>query len=149
MAAIVSVPLNALFLLGAWHYRQLFLGKDSTPVTAGSFNMFFEKQAKEWKIPAEDATRVRSVVDTAIEYVTANANGPVAIEMGSDTFDILVTLRYTGNLPSLPDERPKKEMIEEQSFVSGLSGYLSGLHADRVERSAKGEQCEIRLLFRL
>ncbi|MDX6456743.1 MAG: hypothetical protein QOE55_440, partial [Acidobacteriaceae bacterium] len=41
------------------------------------------------------------------------------------------------------------EMVEEQSFVSGLSGYLSGLHADRVERSAKGEQCEIKLLFRL
>ena len=111
--------------------------------------MFFEKQAKEWKIPAEDAARVRSVVDTAIEYVAANANGPVEIQMGSDTFDILVTLRYTGNLPSLPDERPKKEMVEEQSFVSGLTGYLSGLHADRVERSAKGEQCEIKLLFRL
>ena len=33
---------------------------------------------------------------------------------------------------------PKREMVEEQSFVSGLSGYLSGLHADGVERSAKG-----------
>jgi hypothetical protein len=149
MAVIVSVPLNALFLLGTWHYRQLVLGKDATPATAGAFNMFFEKQAREWKIPGEDAARVRSVVDTAIEYVTANANGPVEIQMGSDTFDILVTLRYTGNLPSLPDARPKKEMVEEQSFVSGLSGYLSGLHADRVERSAKGEQCEIKLLFRL
>jgi xanthine permease XanP len=149
MAVIVSVPLNALFLLGTWHYRQLLLGNDTTPATAESFNMFFEKQAKEWKIPAEDAARVRSVVDTAIEYVTANANGPVEVQMGSDTFDILVTLRYAGNLPSLPDERPKKEMVEEQSFVSGLSGYLSGLHADRVERSAKGEQCEIKLLFRL
>jgi NCS2 family nucleobase:cation symporter-2 len=149
MAVIVSVPLNALFLLGAWHYRQLLLGKDATPATAASFNGFFEKQAKEWKIPAEDAARVRSVVDTAIEYVTASANGPVEIQIGSDTFDILVSLRYTGNLPPLPDERPTKEMVEEQSFVSGLSGYLSGLHADRVERIAKGEQCEIKLLFRL
>jgi hypothetical protein len=146
---IVSVPLNAVFLLGTWHYSQLHLGKDSAPATAGSFHKFFEKQAKEWKIPVEDAARVRSVVDTAIEYVAANANGPVEMQMGSDTFDILVTLRYTGNLPSLPDARPKKEMVEEQSFVSGLSGYLSGLHADRVERSAKGELCEIKLLFRL
>jgi hypothetical protein len=40
-------------------------------------------------------------------------------------------------------------MIEEQSFVSGLSGYLSGLHADRIERSAKGEDCEIKLVFQL
>jgi hypothetical protein len=40
-------------------------------------------------------------------------------------------------------------MVEEQSFVSGLTGYLSGLHVDRIERSAKGEECEIKLLFRL
>jgi xanthine permease XanP len=149
MAVVVSVPLNALFLLGTWHYSLLRLGTDSTPATARSFDAFFEKQAKEWKIPAEDAARVRSVVDTAIEYVTANANGPVEIQVGSDTFDISVKLRYMGNLPSLPDARPKKEMVEEQSFVSGLTGYLSGLHADRIERSAKGEQCEIKLLFRL
>jgi hypothetical protein len=32
-------------------------------------------------------------------------------------------------------------MVEEQSFVS--------LHADRVERCAKGEDCEIKLLVRL
>jgi hypothetical protein len=73
----------------------------------------------------------------------------VEIQIGSDTFDILVRLCYVGNLPSLPDASPKKEMVEEQSFVSGLTGYLSGLHADRIERSAKGEQCEIKLLFRL
>jgi xanthine permease XanP len=149
MAVVVSVPLNALFLLGTWHYSLLRLGTDSTPATAQSFDAFFEKQAKEWKVPAEDAARVRSVVDMAIEYVAANANGPVEIRVGSDTFDILVRLRYMGNLPSLPDARPKKEMVEEQSFVSGLTGYLSGLHADRIERSAKGEQCEIKLLFRL
>ncbi len=93
--------------------------------------------------------RVRSVVDAAIEDVAPNANGPVELQMGSDTFDVLVTLRYPGNLPPLPDLSPKKDMVEEQSFVSGLSGYLSGLHADRIERSAKGEECEIRLVFRL
>ena len=149
MAVVVSVPLNAIFLLGTWRYSQLRLGTDSKPVTARSFDDFFEKQAREWKVPAEDAARVRSVVDMAIEDVAANANGPVEIHVGSDSFDILVTLRYRGNLPALPDARPKKEMVEEQSFVSGLTGYLSGLHADRIERSAKGEECEIKLLFRL
>jgi len=146
MTVLVSVPLNALFLLGTWHYSALRLGTDCTPATARSFDVFFEKQAKAW---ACDAARVRSVVDTAIEYIVANANGPVEIQVGSDTFDILVTTRYTGNLPPLPDARPKKEMVEGQSFASGLTGYLSGLHADRIERSAKGEQCELKLLFRL
>jgi hypothetical protein len=96
-----------------------------------------------------DAMRVRSVVDAAIEDVAANTNGPVELSLGSDSFDVIVTLRYRGNLPALPDSSPKKVMVEEQSFVNGLSGYLSGLHADRIERSAKGEDCDIKLVFRL
>ena len=73
----------------------------------------------------------------------------VEIQVGSDSFDVRITLKYTGNLPALPDARPKRELVEVQSFVSGLTGYLSGLHADRLERSARGEACEIKLFFRL
>jgi len=118
-------------------------------LTAKRFDDFFANQAKEWTIPAEDIRRVRSVVDDAIEQIAANAQGPVEIRIGSDTFDVKVTFSYRGNLPPLPDMRPKREMVEEQSFVNGLTGYLSGLHADRVERSAKEEDCEITLLFHL
>jgi xanthine permease XanP len=149
VAVISSVTLNALFLVGTWQYAQLRLGSDRSPATAKTFDDFFVKQANEWNIPTEDIRRVRSVVDDAIEQVTANAQGPVEIRIGSDTFDVMVTLNYRGNLPALPDARPKQEMVEEHSFVSGLTGYLSGMHADRVERSAKGEDCEIKLLFQL
>ncbi|HEY5953855.1 MAG TPA: solute carrier family 23 protein [Terrimicrobiaceae bacterium] len=148
-AVISAVVLNAIFLLGTWRYSNLRLGDQGSPLTVGTFDDFLTRQAKEWKIPTEDVKRVLSVVDEAIEHVSANAQGPVEIRVGSDSFDVKVVLKYTGNLPNLPDARPKKEMVEEQSFVSGLTGYLSGLHADRVERSAKGEECEIRLLFRL
>jgi xanthine permease XanP len=149
MAVISSVALNAIFLLGTWRYSQLRVGERGSSVTAKTFDDFFLKQASEWKIPPEDVKRVRSVVDEAIEQVSANAQGPVEIRVGSDSFDVKVALKYVGNLPNLPDARPKREMVEEQSFVNGLTGYLSGLHADRIERSAKGEECEINLLFRL
>ena len=149
VAVVVSTALNALFLLGTWRYGQLRLGADGTPLTAASFNSFFGQQASEWNIPAADVQRVREVVDQAIEHVAAKTQGPVRIQVGSDSFDIRVTLNYTGNLPNLPDARPRVDLVEEQSFVSGLTGYLSGLHADRIERSAKGEECEIKLLFRL
>jgi xanthine permease XanP len=149
LAVITSVLLNAVFLLGTWRYGQLRVGEHGSPVTAKTFDNFVLKQASEWKLSPEDLKRVRSVVDEAIEHVSANAQGPVEIRVGSDSFDVKVVLRYVGNLPSLPDARPKREMVEEQSFVSGLTGYLSGLHADRIERSAKGEECEIQLFFRL
>jgi NCS2 family nucleobase:cation symporter-2 len=149
IAVIASVTLNAIFLLGTWRYSQLRLGDDGSPLTAKAFDDFFVEQAKDWRIPVEEVKRVRSVVDEAIEQVSASAQGAVEIRVGSDSFDVKVTLKYAGNLPALPDARPKREMVEEQSFVSGLTGYLSGLHADRIERSARGEECEIRLLFRL
>jgi len=149
VAVVVSTILNALFLLGTWRYSQLRLGAGETPLTAASFDVFFDKQGADWKIPAVDFQRVRGVVDQAIEHVAANAQGPVQLRIGSDSFDITVTLSYVGNLPNLPDARPGLDLVEEQSFVSGLTGYLSGLHADRIERSAKGEECEIKLLFRL
>jgi hypothetical protein len=149
MAVIASVALNALFLAGTWQYGQLRLGRDGPPLNAKTFDEFFLNQAEEWKISSEDARSVRSVIDDAIEHVMANAQGPVDIRIGSDTFDVTVKLTYRGNLPALTDMRPRGEMVEEQSFVSGLTGYLSGLHADGVERSAQGEECEIRLLFHL
>lgn len=149
MTVIVVVPLNALFRLGLWHYGYLRLGTRSEPATAAVFDAFFEKQVEELKIPAVDTQWVRSVIDAAIADVAANANGPVELNLACDSFDLLVTLRYRGNLPPLPGARPQQTMVEEQSFVSGLAGYLSGLHADRVERSAKGEDCEIKLVFQL
>ena len=148
MAVVVAVLLNALFLLGSWRYGQVRLGADSKPVTSASFDAFFEKQAKDWKIGADDVRRARSVVDAAIDDVSPNAAGPIDVEVASDTFDLKITLRYRGNLPPMPDVRPQRHMLEEQSFVNGLTGYLAGLHADQVDRSAKGDECEIALLFR-
>lgn len=40
VAVIVSVALNAVFLLGTWRYSQLRLGGGGTPLTSASFNDF-------------------------------------------------------------------------------------------------------------
>jgi xanthine permease XanP len=83
VAVVVSTALNALFLLGTWHYGQLRLGADGTPLTAVSFDSFFDQQASEWKIPAADVQRVREVVDQAMEHVAAKTQGPVCIRSGA------------------------------------------------------------------
>jgi NCS2 family nucleobase:cation symporter-2 len=149
VAVVVSVLLNALFLLGTWRVMHVRLGADGAPLTTAAFDVFFAEGSVAWKLREDDVRRIRTVVDDAIERVSASADGPVMIVVGSDEFDVTVALKYSGNLPALPDARPGRYLVEEQSFVSGLTGYLSGLHADRIERTAKGEVCEIKLRFRL
>jgi NCS2 family nucleobase:cation symporter-2 len=149
MAVVVSVALNALFRLGTWDYSQLRLGTDGTPLTAAAFDRVFAARAREWKIQDDDARRIRAVVDQAIEAVVPHAQGPVQLRLGSDSFDVTIQLSYTGNLPSLPDSAIGNDPVEEQAFVAGLTGYLSGLHADRMARNARDDQCEIALVFRL
>lgn len=149
MTVVVAVTLNALFRLGTWDYRQLRLGTEDAPSSAAAFDAFFADRAKDWKIEADDVARIRAVVDRAIEQVVPNAQGPVHLRIGSDSFDVAVEMSYTGNLPSLPDRKIAREPVEEHAFVAGLTGYLSDLHADAIERHAKDELCEIKLLFRL
>lgn len=119
VAVVVSTALNALFLLGTWQYGQLRLGADGTPLTAASFDSFFDQQASDWKISAADVQRVREVVDQAIGDVAAKTQGPVRIELGSDSFDIRVTLSYTGNLPNLPDARPERTSLRNRALSAG------------------------------
>ena len=95
MAIVVAMPLNALFLLGSWRYGQVRLGADSKPITPASFDAFFDKQAKEWKIEPDDVRRARSIVDAAIDDITPNASGPIDIEVASDDFDLKVHFATT------------------------------------------------------
>ena len=149
VAVVVSVALNALFRVGTWRFGELRMGIDGTPLSAATFDKFFQQEAAAWKISAADVLRIRTVVDDAIQHVMPSAEGPLSIALGSDTFDVIVTISYTGNLPNLPGSRPSGDLVEEQSFVSGLTGYFSGLHADWIDRSAKGDQCELKMLFRM
>ena len=107
MAVISSVVLNAIFLLGTWRYSQLRVGERGSPVTAKSFDNFFLEQASQWKLPPEDVKRVRLVVDEAIEQVSANAQGPVEIPVGSDSFDAKVALKYIGKSSQPPGCSPE------------------------------------------
>ncbi|MGE3155733.1 MAG: uracil-xanthine permease family protein [Xanthobacteraceae bacterium] len=149
VTVVLAVGLYALFRLGAWHYLDLRLGSDAQPITPAAFDDFFVKQAAAWKISSDDSTRIRAVVDLAIEHIAPAADGPLTILLGTDTFDLTVTISYRGNLPVLQSIRPPAELVEEQSFVSGLSGYFSGVHADYIERFARKDECEVKLVFRL
>ena len=72
-------------------------------IIAGQIDVMFDSVPT--MAPVIEAGLVRPLVDQAIEHVATSAHGPVSLQIGSDSFDITVTLVYAGDLPNLPNFR--------------------------------------------
>ena len=73
-----------------------------SPLTAAAFDAAFARTALDLNIPAGDVDRIRTVMHQAIELVSANADGPLTITIGSDTFDVVVEPRTRGACRTSP-----------------------------------------------
>jgi hypothetical protein len=95
--------------------------------------------------------RISAVVGDLLDQIAEDgqAEDAIAVRAGWDQYDVTIWVRYRGALPNIADTRPRRNYVEEQAFISGLSGYLSGIHADHVESVVKDSQCELKLTFRI
>ncbi|HRI12653.1 MAG TPA: solute carrier family 23 protein [Verrucomicrobiota bacterium] len=149
VAVIAATGLNLVFLVGRWRYRSLRLapGQELSP---RQLDDFLTGRAKEWKLRADDLERILATTRDALEHIGPTATDFILIETGFDDFDVSVLFKYRGALPTLAgNARPQREMVDEQSFVIGLSGCLAGVAADRIQSSVDGDMCQVRLLFRI
>jgi NCS2 family nucleobase:cation symporter-2 len=151
MATSTVILLNLVFLVGRWRYTSTQIEIRDRTVSRSQLEQFIAAESKAWKLPAADTARIDAVVGDLLDQIAADglADNPISIRAGWDDYDVTISIRYRGVLPQIASDRPKKDYIEEQAFISGLSGYLSGIHADRVEPSVKDRQCELKLTFRI
>lgn len=148
ISVITAILLNLLFMIGRWNTRNLSLnGTDHET----DYRSFMTSLAKSWKIPAAEALRIRQVMEEVLKLIEPNVrdNSSIRVRAGSDDFDVSITLEFEGSLPQLSTQRPVTgDLVEEQSFAAGLSGYLSNIAADSINTSAQGEHCTVNLLFK-
>lgn len=151
MATSVAFLLNLLFLIGRWRYGDVQIEIHDREVSRSQLEQFLASEGRAWKLPAADTARIEAVVGDLLDQIAADglAEGPVSVRAGWDEYDVTISIQYRGALPHITDARPKKNYVEEQAFISGLSGYLSGIHADRIESSVKDSQCKLELTFRM
>ncbi len=148
---IGAVLANLLFLIGRKRTQVITVagaaGADNhAPLPARAI----EQQFAAWDVPHDVVIRVKNSVTDLLELISAggNADGAIELLLSYDDFELAALLRYQGVLPNLAsDQRPTGEMVEEQSFAVGLTGFLSALQADRIERQAHGNDCSIKLAF--
>jgi len=150
MALISATLLNLVFMLGRWRYGAIAI-HDGLP--GETVETFLHRQADDWKLPKADVERIVGVVRELLAEVEPNRRdgSELAVRAGFDDFDVRVKLSYQGALPNLAAQHcePCGELVEEQGFAAGLSGYLSGVAADRIDTRTSGEACEVVLLFRV
>jgi xanthine permease XanP len=151
VATSIAILLNLLFLLGRWRYSGVQIELHDRKVSRSQLEQFIVSEGKAWKLPAADTARISAVVGDLLDQIATDgqAEDSIAVRAGWDGYDVTISLRYPGALPHVTDARPRRDYVEEQAFISGLSGYLSGIHADRVESFAKDGQCELKLTFRV
>jgi hypothetical protein len=110
-----------------------------------------KRSARGWKIEAETVERALVVVEQTLHLVQDGrlADGPITIKIAYDEVTLTVMLEYRGDLLTTPAHRPVTEenLVEEQPFVKGLSGFLIGVYPDRVRTSADDGRCRVVLVF--
>lgn len=150
VAFLTAVGLNLLFMIGRWQFSSLQL---EGQVSREGFASFFLKQAKVWKIAASEQQPIIETVEDLLQQIESNLEegSQVDLQAGYDGFDVKIDLSYRGSLPNLSanNTKPKGDLVEEQGFVAGLSGYLSRIRADRIDTASEGNQCRMTLLFKI
>jgi len=150
-ATSIAFLLNLVFLIGRWSYSGVQIELHDRKVDRSQVEHFIAAEGKAWKLPAADTARISAVVGDLLDQIAADgqAEDAIALRAGWDQYDVTIWVRYRGALPHIADARPRRDYVEEQAFISGLSGYLSGIHADHVESVVKDSQCELKLTFRI
>lgn len=150
-ATSIAFLLNLVFLIGRWSYSGVQIELHDRKVDRSQVEHFIATEGKAWKLPATDTARISAVVGDLLDQIAADgqAEDAIALRAGWDQYDVTIWVRYRGALPHIGDARPRQDYVEEQAFISGLSGYLSGIHADHVESVVKDSQCELKLTFRI
>lgn len=145
---IGAVLANLVFYLGRKRSQTITLAEKHGD--KASVLRALSEHGSNWEVRDDVLARGHNTLSDLLDLLASgnNVTGPIELHLAYDDFELTIELAYQGFLPQLPtDQQPTDDMVEEQSFVVGLSGYLTSLQADRVERSAKGDQCQLKLIF--
>jgi xanthine permease XanP len=143
-----AVGLTLLFRLGIRRHEAIVLAKSDDALA--SLRAFVRAQGSSWKIAPDVIERATSSATQAFVHIKDAhlLEGPITMAASYDDIDLVVELEYDGRLLSLPDlAGPARDFHEEESFSYGLTLFLSGVYADRVEAFSKGGLARVRLYF--
>ena len=109
LATLVALALNLVFRLGI--RRKVTMSVDPAKPVYEEVANFVERNAAIWGARRDVVTRVAVCRTQGAEAIVEHCrpNGPIAVEIGYDEFDIDVTLTYRGKLLELTGQLPTQQ----------------------------------------
>jgi len=156
MAATCATMLSLVFRLGAkTRLRKNFVVDQSS---LDDIVEFLEQQGKAWGARHEVVRRAEhatwqafeTLIDHDLVESEPGVSGTISMETQYDEFSFTVLLRYRGGLVPLVTRPPTQEqLLEDESAVMRMAGYLIQKLADRVHvRQETMGMAELSLMFK-
>ncbi|MCC6712596.1 MAG: purine/pyrimidine permease [Candidatus Dadabacteria bacterium] len=148
IALISSIILVLIFRLGI-RKTEVFVGGDMAP-TLDSLVRFLKANEKKWRLDDEVIQHARTTVEEIVNHLNEAglASGPIRLEASYDEVFLEITIDYKGTLLALPGVGVhKRHLLEEDAFVHGIKGFLTGVYPDKIETSSRKDDVKIRLFF--
>jgi len=149
LATLVALGLNLVFRLGI--RRKVTMSVDPAKPDYEEVSNFVERNAAVWGARRDVVTRVAFAVTQGVEAIVEHCrpDGPIAVEIGYDEFDIDVTLTYRGAPLELTGQLPTQdEILESEEGVRRLAAFLIMQRSDKVRASANAGVATLALHFR-
>ena len=149
LATLVALALNLVFRLGI--RRKVTMTIDPAAADYQEIANFVERNAAIWGARRDVVTRVEFAVQQAAEAIVEHCqpNGPIAVEIGYDEFDIDVTMTYTGRPLELTGQLPTHdEILESEEGARRLAAFLIMQRSDKVKATAEDGTATLALHFR-
>jgi xanthine permease XanP len=148
VSTVLVVFLNLIFRIGITRRQvlQLTLGVDSSQAIFD----FMETQGGTWGARRDVIQRATAALNEFFETATAHrlVNGKLEAAVSFDEFNVDVDIRYHGRLMDFPTLKPsERALLEEESALASLSGFLIRQYADRLRSESINSACRIQLHF--
>jgi xanthine permease XanP len=133
LSTVIALALNLLFRLGVKKTATLAIeGRDVDPQ---KIEAFFQSQGATWGARPDVIKRASYGTIQLIDAVAADywRDGPIAVDMSFDEFNLDVRVSYRGEKLQFPDKRPSLADIRDSEDGARLfAGFLLRRNADRT-----------------
>ena len=148
VAAIMALALNLIFRIGIAKKVKLQLMPEVD--SSEKIFEFMERNGGAWAARKEVISKAMGAMNEFLEAVIEHklTKDPMDMDVSFDEFNLVVDIRYRGELIEFPQQSPDMaKILEEKAEQLKFSGFLMRKYADKITGNTKDGMTRIRLHF--